>query len=345
MSGAQADLRPRKRTNVSEGSSGVEVKKKNNRLFDSSDPIAALKAGLHTVRHHTPGWLKDDLIAGGKLDDSKSAIHAKIWADYNAQLIHIRAQQDIMGPDFNPLRIVPVRNDEGQFAFTKTVDIPKSYLSLTYLLHAYDMNASTFKRLRLRGGEALAKQVPHNKGQTVLADNEFASSVYTARYFYITAEMKTWKKANLQASRKPKAERRKWLSKKWDVEKSKDASFGKAYEKKSRDHDARQKVAKEELVALLAQNGRRSFSALGKVMNNWCSIATIERFFKSQKDFQYYSQNVRPLLSEGNNRLKQVAFAQHVQNRWGLGVAHKILWTMRYTIYTAHSLVVNAIST
>ena len=110
-----------------------------------------------------------------------------------------------------------------------------------------------------------------------------------------------------------------------------DGEFGKGYDKKSRDHIARQKGAKEELVSLLAQNGRRSYSALGKAMNSWCSISTIERFFKSQKDFQYYSQNVRPLLSEGN-RQKQVAFAQHVHNRWGLGPGYKILWTMRSSL-------------
>jgi hypothetical protein len=33
----------------------------------------------------TLGSLKDDLIAAGKLEDTKEAIHAKIWADYNAQ--------------------------------------------------------------------------------------------------------------------------------------------------------------------------------------------------------------------------------------------------------------------
>jgi hypothetical protein len=298
-------------------------------LFPHADPIADLRAGLRTVRHHTPGWLKQDLIAAGKLEDTKDAIHRKIRADYNAQLIHIRAQQDIMGPDFNPLRIVPVRNDEGKFAFTKTVDVPKNHLSLTYLLHAYDINASTFKSLRQRGGEALATQIPHNKGLTVLADNDFAASIYSARYFYVSAEMKIWNKANVQASRKRKAERRKFLSKQWDAEKARNDKFG-IYEKKSRDHNARQKGAKEELVALLTKNGRRSYSALGKAMNNWCSISTIERFFKSQDDFQYYSQNVRPLLSEGN-RLKQVAFSQHVQNRWGLGAGKKILWTMRYS--------------
>ncbi len=99
----------------------------------------------------------------------------------------------------------------------------------------------------------------------------------------------------------------------------KNSEYGQAYEKKSRDHEARQKGAKQELIELLAQNGRRSYSFLGKAINSWCSISTIERFFKSLTDFQYYSKNVRPLLSEGHC-LKQVAFAQHVQNRWGLGI-------------------------
>jgi hypothetical protein len=191
--GIQSELRARKQTQLSNAPACVEVTKKQwvkYRTADNADPIAALKAGLRTVRHHKPGWLKEDLIAEGKLEDTKHAIHDKIWADCNAQLIHIRAQQDIMGPDFDPLRVVPTRNEDDQFAFTKVVDVPKNCLSLTYLLHAYDVNASTFKRLRLRGGEALTKQVPHNKGLTVLTDTDFAASVYTARYFYIQAQIK-----------------------------------------------------------------------------------------------------------------------------------------------------------
>ena len=151
-----------------------------------------------------------------------------------------------MGPEFNPLRVMPARNNEGQFAFTNTVDVPKNYFSLTYLLYEYDVNATTFKRLRLRGGEPLEKQVPHNKGQTVLADNDFAASIfYSPRYFYIQAQIKTWMKANPQASTKRKAERRKWLSKEWDQKKANDEDFGHAYDKKSRDHAARQKGAKD----------------------------------------------------------------------------------------------------
>jgi hypothetical protein len=113
------------------------------------------------------------------------------------------------------------------------------------------------------------------------------------------------------------------------TEKDKDPAFGAVYEKKCRDHDARQKGAKTELVETLARNGRRSFLSLEKAVNNWCSYKTIERFLKSNLDFGYYSQNVRPLLSEGN-RLKQVAFSKHVRNRWGLPEGMKILWTMRY---------------
>jgi hypothetical protein len=170
---------------------------------------------------------------------NKDAIHSKLWADYNyTQLIHIRAQRDIMGPDFDPLRSMPSRDADGQFAFTKKVDVPKNYLSLTYLLHAYDVNTSTFKRLRQRGGEPLKKQVPHNKGLTVLGDHDFAETVYTPRYFYIKAEMKTWMKNNPQASARRKVDRRKWLRKSWDLEKTKDDDFGKGYDKKSRDHIA-----------------------------------------------------------------------------------------------------------
>jgi hypothetical protein len=77
--------------------------------YKCSDPIRVLKAALKTVRHHTKGWLKADLIASGELADTKEALHTKIWADCTAQKIYIRAQQDIMGEDFNPLQTQSTR--------------------------------------------------------------------------------------------------------------------------------------------------------------------------------------------------------------------------------------------
>jgi hypothetical protein len=241
----------------------------------------------------------------------------------------VRAQQDILGAEYNPLRTVPGRDDDGKFTFCKNVDAPKNYLSLEYLLFAYDVSQSTFKRLRQRGGDALPKQVPHNKGQCVLLDQKLASCIYSAKYFYVTHQIKLWKKDNVQASQSRTRTQRKTIRKQWDSEKEKDDKFGEVYEKKSRDHAARAKGAKDELVDTLNRNAKRSYSSLEKAINSWCSTRTIERWFKSHADFSSYSQNIRPLLSEGN-RLKQVQFSQHVRNRWGLSEGTKILWTMRF---------------
>ena len=326
--GVEPVLRPRNVKGIPVNATKEGVTKVNRYVI--SDPISVLKAVTRTVRHHTKGWLRDDLIASGHLDGSKEALHAKVWADYNAQKLYIRAQQDIMGDDFNPLKTMPKRDGEGKLAFEKTVDVPKNHLSLAYLLHAYAMDATTFKRLRLRDGAPLAKQVAHNKGKSVVLDQEYATSIYTPCYFFVKSQMRKWLESNPQATRKRKAERRKWLRKKWCTEKEQDSTFGAGYDKKARDHDKRQQGTKGELVDVMNRNARRSYASLEKALNNWCSWKTIERFLKSNADFTTYSQNIRPLLSEGN-RQKQVRFSTHVHTRWGLPPNQKILWTMRYT--------------
>ncbi len=68
--------------------------------FVDTDPIAILKNALKTVRHHKLGWLQDDLLASGTLDGTKASLYARLFSDYQAQQIHIRAQKDILGADF-----------------------------------------------------------------------------------------------------------------------------------------------------------------------------------------------------------------------------------------------------
>ena len=74
----------------------------NQKRYQLSDPIGVLKAATRTVHHHKKGWLKDDLLATGHLDGTKAALHAKVWSDYNAQKLYVRAQQDILGDDYDP---------------------------------------------------------------------------------------------------------------------------------------------------------------------------------------------------------------------------------------------------
>jgi hypothetical protein len=93
------------------------------------------------------------------------------------------------------------------------VDVPKNHLSLSYLLHAYGVSQSTFKRLRQRGGELIPKQAPLNKGLSVVTDKDYAQTV------------KKWLLKNPQATAKRKLTRQKWLRQQWDIEKEKDPDF------------------------------------------------------------------------------------------------------------------------
>ncbi len=67
--------------------------------YVDTDPIAILKAGVRTVRHHKLEWLQEDLLANGTLDGSKTSLYARLFSDCQAQQIHIRAQKDILGKD------------------------------------------------------------------------------------------------------------------------------------------------------------------------------------------------------------------------------------------------------
>jgi hypothetical protein len=206
------------------------------------------------VRHHHYGWLAEDLKASGEIDDTKDSLNSRLWSDYNAQLVHMRAMKEILGDEYDPLHVLAGRDNEGKFTFTKNVDVPKNHLSLAYLLHAYGVSQSTFKRLRQRGGEAIPKQVPHNKCLSVVTDKGYAQTVYTPRYFFVQSQMKKWLLKNPQATAKRKLTRRKWLRQQWDIEKEKDPEFGPAYETRSRDHMERHKGAKSDLVDLLNRN-------------------------------------------------------------------------------------------
>jgi hypothetical protein len=180
VKGVDVELRTRKLAAAHESSANKDEEKQNKK-YEVFDPIGLLKARLRTVRHQTYGWLREDLMASATLDGSKEALYNRVWADYNAQLIHVRAQRDILEEDYDPLHIMPGRDGDGKFTFTKNVDVPKNYLTLAYLLYAYGMDQSTFKRLRLRGGAALTKQLPHNKGLSIVTDQQYASTVFARR--------------------------------------------------------------------------------------------------------------------------------------------------------------------
>ena len=91
------------------------------------------------------------------------------------------------------------------------------------------------------------------------------------------------------------------------------------YEKKARDHVAKQGVMKEAVIDALQKekggNCQRLYASVAKATGDWCSSETIRNWLTSQPDFCLYTKRIRPGLSE-INREKQIHFSQHVHNRW-----------------------------
>jgi hypothetical protein len=110
-----------------------------------------------------------------------------------------------------------------------------------------------------------------------------------------------------------------------EVEKGTDMS---RYERMEREHDARQPYVEQDLVDAIQANVCRSYRQLSRHINGWCAASTVEIWLKNHNSYHLYAKNIKPGLSV-ENRAKQVAFSQHVHNKWGLGPeVKKVLWVM-----------------
>ncbi len=68
LAGDSSELRARGSTAVTTAKPNVVSGSVGSGKFADVDPIAILKTGVRTVRHHKLGWLREDLIANGSID-------------------------------------------------------------------------------------------------------------------------------------------------------------------------------------------------------------------------------------------------------------------------------------
>ncbi len=67
------------------------------------------------------------------------------------------------------------------------------------------------------------------------------------------------------------------------------------YEKKSRDHLAKQDLMKDAIVdALRKEKGGNCSRSFGSLTGDWCRKVTIVNWLKSQPDFCLYTKLIRP---------------------------------------------------
>ncbi len=212
------------------------------------------------------------------------------------------------------------------------------------LYHAYDIYRPTFQWQLKKDNLGFVCEKPYNSaarhmGTTVIDNYTMCSDRHNARYFYARNRalscdepLETWT-YYLDPPRDVPAAPEEWKSftnrmTYWGTHynelaaKKADMSI---YDRLAREHLNRQPTVAEDLVDALKANVCRSYRALSKVINGWCSPATIEKWLKAHPEYHIYSKNIKPGLTI-ENRVKQVAFSQHVHNRWGLPAGTKILF-------------------
>jgi hypothetical protein len=315
--------------------------------------IEWLQFGLQSRRHEKRGWLRKLLIHHQLLKDTKEDLWKRVLSDYKCQQACIAGMKVVcnsMGTTFiDPRAHVakPSKKDGGRFVSDRPESqrgIPKGFLTLPYLYHAYDVYRRTFQRALISdnlgfGNAKPSKSVAKHAGTTVIDNYNLCRDRHNARYFYarnraLSCEppLETWT-YHLDPPRdvlgipeewKLFTNRMAYWGTHYDDLAAKKADLS-VYERLAREHLTRQPTIAEDLVDALKANVCRSYRALSKVINGWCSPVTIETWFKAQPDFQTYSKNIKPGLTN-ENRAKQVAFSQHVHNRWGLPAGTKILW-------------------
>ena len=305
-------------------------------------PLMWLKEGLKTRKHERQGWLKDLMLTEGEITSEKSSLWRRILSDYKCQLSGIEGMKHVMGETFlDPRKHIGTPGVAGDFVSKKRpsqIGVPKNPWTIPYLLHAYGVSRSSFKRYAKHGYHE--KSVTDSTGarvltrECVISDRACAKRTFTAAYFFMRDMIKNHpppeglvtyaqqKNHYYQMWSDPNPSVRTWVDSNNNIH-SIDVE---RYTALARQHDARQPMIKSDLLEALESNVCLSYLALARYIDFWCGPKTIERWFKSFSSYHLYAKNVKPGLTPGN-REKQVVFAKDVHSGHGLPINPKgVLW-------------------
>ncbi len=210
------------------------------------------------------------------MDTSKDSRKQRVYNDFKNQKEEAfrEGMHAVCGeqPVFDP-RLFGDRGKDGKFRpqSKNKVFVPKTILTIQYLIWAYDVSYPTFKRWR-KEGFVSQKYVPAHAGKCVLTDGDYAKQIYTGRRMYVTSAMDTWKEKqrktygtiDLQVKREYCAKKKQ----KWEVMTAEEITF---FDKIARDKNVRQALMakcvterritekkRRELFAFVSQPGQRN---------------------------------------------------------------------------------------
>ncbi len=164
-------------------------------VFAKMSAIDLLKWGLQYNRNVPKAWLRDLLVKEKIIEDTKAAKVKRIWEDYQAQCLFIQGMQAALGDDFEPRISKQSRTEDGGFGPNKN-GVPQNYLTVKYLLHAYDLSYTSFKRMKASSNFVAGERVHKNKGKSVFADKDFAEKFYTPYRMYLKLKWAQWRETD-----------------------------------------------------------------------------------------------------------------------------------------------------
>jgi hypothetical protein len=308
-----------------------------------------LKWGLTTWKHEKKGWLAETLVENGELIPDEDAIWRRVLSDYRCQLAFLEGMKEVLADKYvDPRDYKGVRgkNSGGKFVSLKKDSqshVPKNIHSLGYLLYAYGVPKTSFFRKRdaEKCGSIADKKLAElvrTEGtsvalpKTAIDNRSIARDFYTPRFFFprekaMGTTILLDKNGNMYPGWTTYQTRHKQWGLIYDDEVKKGTDMSR-YERMEREHDARQPFVQQDLIEALQANVCRSYRQLSRHINGWCAASTVEIWLKNHNSYHIYAKNIKPGLSV-ENRAKQVAFSQHVHNKWGLGPeVNKVLWVM-----------------
>jgi hypothetical protein len=161
--------------------------------FATMSSIDILKWGLQFKRNVKKGWLRDLLIKEQIIDGSKGGTQARFWRDHQAQHLFMQGMQACMGEDFDPTVSKQKREADGHFGINKN-GVPQNFLTVKYILHAYDVSHTTYKRMKKDDGPRVTTAKPQHphKGKSIFEDEDFAKNWYSPFRMFVRLKFAEW---------------------------------------------------------------------------------------------------------------------------------------------------------
>jgi hypothetical protein len=126
----------------------------------------------------------------------------------NPNPMFIQGMQACFGDDYEPRVRKQEHRGNGEYAGSKN-GVPQNIITVKYILHAYNISYTTFKRMKQN--QALVpgpKPVPKkNKGKSVFEDKKFAKDFYSPYRMYLKQKYAEW--LETEVGRNADAQRKK----------------------------------------------------------------------------------------------------------------------------------------